>query len=106
MEGCIFCKVVKGELPSKSCYQDDQVMVIADINPQAPVHWLVMPKKHIEELSAADGKLLNHMMKIIQKIIKDEKIAGYRIVNNSKEAALIDHMHFHILGRIDKFRKL
>ena len=106
MSDCIFCKVAKGELPSKTLYQDNQTMVIADINPQASVHWLVMPKEHVEQFSKAGEEMINHLMKIIKQVIADEKIVSYRIVNNGKGAALIDHMHFHILGKVDKFRKL
>lgn len=106
MSDCIFCQVVAGKLPSTCLYQDDQVMVIKDIYPQAPVHWIVIPKKHVSELIAADESLISYMMKISKKVIKDEKIQGYRLVNNGKGAAVIDHLHIHVMGKIDKSRSL
>ena len=106
MTGCVFCKVISGELPSTCLYQDDKVMVIKDIYPQAPVHWIIIPKKHVSELLAADDALIHHMMNIAKKVIKDEHIQGYRLVNNGKGAAVIDHLHIHVLGKIDKLRAL
>lgn len=106
MSDCIFCKVISGELPSKSVYQDDDMMVIPDIHPQASVHLLVIPKKHVSEFTEADDALLAKIVKTVKKIIKDEHISNYRIVSNGKGAALIDHLHMHILGKVDKYRKL
>lgn len=106
MSDCIFCKVISGELPSKPVYQDDDVMVIPDIHPQAAVHLLVIPKKHVPEFMEADDALLAKIVKMVKKIIKDEHITNYRIVSNGKGAALIDHLHVHILGQVDKYRKL
>lgn len=106
MEDCIFCKVISGEIPGTFLFQDDEIAVFKDINPQAPVHWLVVPKKHISEFIEGDDQLLNKLTLTIKKIINDEKISPYRIVNNGKGAALIDHLHFHVLGKVDKFRKL
>lgn len=106
MTDCIFCQVISGTLPSTCLYQDDTVMVIRDIHPQAPVHWIIMPKKHVSEFLEADDVLVNHMMKIARKIITKEKILRYRLVNNGRGAAVIDHMHIHVMGKVDKFRKL
>lgn len=106
MKDCIFCKVVAGELPSTCLYKDDTVMVIKDIYPQAPVHWIILPKKHVSELLDADEPLVNHMMKVAKKIIRSEKITGYRLVNNGKGAAVIDHLHIHVMGKVDKLRAL
>ncbi|MEK7129504.1 MAG: HIT domain-containing protein [Patescibacteria group bacterium] len=106
MSDCIFCKVISGELPSNPVYQDDDMMVIPDIHPQASVHLLVIPKKHVSEFTEADDALLAKIVKTVKKIIKDEHISNYRIVSNGKGAALIDHLHMHILGKVDKYRKL
>lgn len=106
MTDCIFCKVVAGELPSTCLYKDDKVMVIKDIYPQAPVHWIILPKKHVSELLDANDALVHHMMKIAKKIIREEKISGYRLVNNGKGAAVIDHLHIHVMGKVDKLRAL
>ncbi len=106
MIGCIFCQVVSGKLPSTKLFEDDQVVVIKDIYPQAPVHWIILPKKHVSELVAADDTLIHHMMTVAKKIIREEKITGYRLVNNGKGAAVIDHLHVHVMGKVDKLRAL
>ncbi|MBI2405074.1 HIT domain-containing protein [Candidatus Gottesmanbacteria bacterium] len=106
MDNCIFCQVISGKLPGTFLYKDDDVVVIKDIHPQAAVHYLVISKKHVPELVEADDALLMKVMSTVKKIIKEHHIANYRIVNNGQGAALIDHMHVHVLGSIDKFRKL
>ena len=106
MDDCIFCKVISGELPSNPVYQDDDVIVIPDIHSQAPVHLLVIPKKHVAEFTEAGDELLTKMMKVIKQVIQNQHITGYRLVNNGKGAAVIDHLHIHILGNVDKKRKL
>ncbi len=106
MDDCIFCKIINGQLPGTFLYKDDDVVVIRDIHPQAPVHYLVLSRRHIPEfLEASDAQVAN-MLKTVKKIIWDEHITSYRIVNNGKGAALIDHLHIHILGSIDKLRTL
>ena len=103
---CIFCDVIAGKLPSTKLYDDDDVIVIADIHPQAPVHWLVISKKHIPELLGVSDELAGKMMSVVNKIIRDQGIEKYRIVINGKGAVLVDHLHIHVLGKIDKFRTL
>lgn len=102
---CIFCKIVQGEIPSKIVYEDDAVLAFDDINPEAPVHVLVIPKKHIasfNELTAQDGELLVKIMESIQKIAILKKVdqSGYRIVNNcgADGGQTVGHLHFHIMG--------
>lgn len=102
---CIFCKIAHKDIPSKLVYEDDEVLAFDDINPEAPVHVLVIPKKHIasfNELTEADGLLLGKMMLIMQKIAEEKGIAqsGYRIVNNCGEQGgqTVGHLHFHLLG--------
>lgn len=106
MNDCIFCKVIAREFPSRPVYEDDQLIVIPDIHPQAQIHLLVVPKKHIEQFTDASDELFMHMGKIIKQVIAKEGITNYRLVANGKGAALIDHLHIHILGGIDKMRKL
>jgi len=106
MDSCIFCDVVAGKLPSTKLYEDDDVVVIADIHPQAPVHWLVISKAHVPELLEVPDGLAGSMMTVVNKIIRDQGIGNYRIVINGKGAVLVDHLHIHVLGKIDKFRKL
>jgi histidine triad (HIT) family protein len=102
---CIFCKIVKGELPAKVVYEDDKVMAFHDINPQAPVHLLIIPKVHIptlNDLKEENKELLGHIFLIIKKLAKEMGIdeSGYRVlVNCNKDGGQeIYHLHFHLLG--------
>lgn len=105
MEDCIFCKIVKGEIPSKKIYEDDKVLAFYDISPEAPVHFLVIPKSHIESANSLDENnvsIVSHIFIVINKIVSELGIAdsGYRIVNNCGEdgGQTVNHMHFHVLG--------
>ena len=102
---CIFCKIISGEIPSPHIYEDDQVVVINDINPQAPIHMLVLPKKHVASVAATtdeDQALLGHMMRVAAKMAEERGIAesGYRlIVNTGRDGAqTVMHLHLHVLG--------
>ena len=105
MSNCIFCKIIAGEIPSRKVYEDDLVVAIHDIEPQAPVHVLVVPKKHISgvnELAAEDAALLGHVFFVIQQLVRELKIdeSGYRVVVNSGKdgSQSVPHLHFHVLG--------
>jgi histidine triad (HIT) family protein len=102
---CIFCKIVNKEIASNIVYEDEKVVAFHDINPQAPYHILIVPKKHIPtllELTEEDKELMGHIYLVINKIAKnlgfDE--GGYRVVVNCKEEAgqTIFHLHFHVLA--------
>ena len=105
MEDCIFCKIVRNEIPSKKVYEDNEILAFRDINPVTPVHILVIPKKHISsllELNKEDELLVGKIYSVIKKIAQDEKIAdkGFRVVVNCGEdgGQEVPHLHFHILG--------
>ena len=105
MDECIFCKIIKGEIPSKKLYEDDKVIAFHDINPEAPIHFLVVPKEHIESVNALNEEnsdIIAHIFKVINKLVKEEKIAdsGYRIINNCGRdgGQTVNHIHFHVLG--------
>lgn len=104
MSECIFCKIVKGEIPSKKAYEDDRVLAFYDINPVAPVHILVIPKEHIESLAQVKNEqleLIGYLHGVISRIAKDLNLdQGYRVVNNcGKDGGQeVDHLHFHLLG--------
>lgn len=102
---CIFCKIANKEIPSKIVYEDEKVLAFHDINPQAPFHILVIPKKHLStllELTEEDKELIGHIYLVINKIAKDLGFAerGFRVVVNCKEEAgqTVFHIHFHILA--------
>jgi len=102
---CIFCQIVAGKIPSKILYQDEKVIAFRDINPQAPTHLLIIPKKHIPSLahlSEAESSLMAHMVNTANQLAKREGVfeSGYRLVINcGKEGGqLVPHLHLHLLG--------
>ena len=104
MNDCIFCKIIKGEIPSKKVYEDETVFAFEDINPMAPVHILVIPKQHIVNMMEIDEKnsqVISHIFEVIAKIAKEKNLEkGFRVVSNCNEYAgqTVFHLHFHILG--------
>jgi histidine triad (HIT) family protein len=104
-ERCLFCRIANGEIPSKKVYEDDQVFAFHDINPQAPTHVLIVPRKHIASLDAltdADAALIGNVVVRAAEIARNLHLTseGYRFVVNMGEAAgqTVFHIHFHILG--------
>lgn len=102
---CIFCKIVNGEIPAKKVYEDEKVLAFHDINPQAPFHILVIPKKHIStllELDERDKELIGHIYSVINRVARDLGFdeRGFRVVTNCKEEAgqTVFHIHFHVLA--------
>ena len=105
MEDCLFCKIVKGEIPSTKVYEDDDVLAFRDINPVAPIHVLVIPKKHITkltDLSKEDELLVGKIFTTINKIAVQEGFAeeGFRVITNCGEngGQVVMHIHFHVLA--------
>lgn len=102
---CLFCKIVKGDIPAKLIYQDDLVVAFDDINPQAPVHKLIIPIKHIatlNELTTEDNSLVGHLLQTAKHLASELNIAddGYRVVMNCNPGAgqTVFHVHLHLLG--------
>ena len=105
MEDCLFCKIIKGEVPSNKVYEDEEILAFNDINPAAPIHILVIPKKHINslaEIEKEDEILIGKIYGVINKIAEEKgfKENGYRvIVNCGKDAGQeVMHLHFHVLA--------
>ena len=106
MADCIFCKIAQKEIPSQLLYEDDQVVAFNDLNPQAPVHVLIIPKKHVESLLAlteADKDLTSHIMvEVVPQLAKKLGVAenGFRLVANTGDdgGQTVKHLHFHLLG--------
>ncbi len=101
---CLFCKIIKGEIPSTKVYEDESVYAFRDINPQAPTHILVIPKIHIpsvDGITSENSAVVAHIFECIPEIAKKEGLKdGYRVVSNCGEHACqsVKHLHFHILG--------
>jgi histidine triad (HIT) family protein len=104
MENCLFCKIINGEIPSEKVYEDEEILAFKDIHPKAPVHILVIPKKHISsamEIEEQDEALIGKMFTVIKKLAKEFGLEnGYRIVNNcgSDGGQEVMHLHLHLLG--------
>lgn len=105
---CLFCKIIAGEIPATIKYEDSHLVVFDDIDPQAPYHFLIVPKKHIHttlDLAAEDNELIGHVYQVAGKLAADLGFAeeGFRVVNNCKEAGgqTVWHIHFHLLGGRD-----
>ena len=101
---CIFCKIAAGESPSNKVYEDEKVLAFYDIAPEAPVHFLVIPKEHIkcaDEVNENNSEIIAHIFEVISKVAKELGLEkGYRIVNNCGEdgGQTVGHLHFHVLG--------
>jgi histidine triad (HIT) family protein len=102
MADCLFCKIVAGEIPSKKVFEDERILAFEDINPQAPVHILLVPKKHYVDLhdGSTDPALLGEMLARSSSIAREQGIRDYRLVTNSGREAgqAVFHVHFHLLG--------
>lgn len=103
MEDCLFCKIADGRIPSDKVYEDETVLAFNDIDPQAPTHFLVIPKRHIESCAAVDGEsaaIVAHIFEVIAGIARDKGIESFRVVSNAGEQAgqSVPHLHFHVLA--------
>ncbi len=107
MHECIFCKIIAGEIPSTTVYEDDLVYAFRDINPQAPTHILVVPKAHIasvNDLHPENSHIIARIFEVIPRIAHAEGLPnGYRVVSNCGPDAgqTVNHLHFHILGGVE-----
>ena len=104
-DDCLFCRILSGDLAADRLYEDDLVAAILDINPRAPVHFMVIPKEHIADVRALRGEhgpILSRMLVVAAKVAKDEGVGetGYRLAFNVGPAAgmTVDHLHLHCLG--------
>ena len=105
MSACIFCRIVDGTIPANIIYQDDRALAFLDINPQAPLHALIIPKRHVQsihESTSSDGELLAHLLLICKEIATQKGLgeSGYRVVTNVGPDAgqSVFHLHLHVLG--------
>ena len=112
MENCLFCKIINGDIPSAKVYEDEKCYAFKDINPQAPVHILVVPKAHIasvDEITASNSEYVARIFEVIPEIAKAAGLTnGYRVVSNCGDDACqsVKHLHFHILGGAQLVEKM
>ncbi len=100
---CIFCKIIKKEIPAEIIFEDKTTIVFKDIHPRAPIHFLILPKKHIasiKDLKSKDQKLMGNLFLVAKKIAKAKKLPGFKLVVNVGRPAgqLIEHLHLHFLA--------
>ncbi len=102
MQDCIFCKIINKEIPGSIVYENDKVLAFKDINPQAPIHIILVPKKHVISILEADREMSGDISDAIQEIAKEQDIekSGFRVITNcGKDAGqTVNHLHFHILA--------
>ncbi len=106
MENCLFCNIAGGKIPSEKVYEDEVCYAFQDIAPQAPVHFLVIPKAHIPSVSAVTAEnsgTVAHIFTVIAKLAKEQGLESYRVVSNVGEQAgqTVFHLHFHVLSGRD-----
>lgn len=105
MSDCVFCKIVDSQIPANKVYEDEYVICFHDLEPQAPVHVLLIPKRHFASLNAVtedDVEMLGHLLAVVPKIAKELELDnGYRLVCNCGEDGFqsVQHLHFHLLGK-------
>ncbi len=102
---CIFCEIIQGNIPSTKVYEDDMILAFKDINPVAPVHTIIVPKKHIEcanDINGENSEYVAHIFEKIPEIAKLQGITSYRLINNCGEDAgqTVKHLHFHLIGGV------
>ena len=102
-DNCLFCKIIRGEIPAAKLYEDDDILAFRDIAPQAPTHFLVIPKKHLSgpaAVAAEDEQVVGKMMRVGSEIAQKEGIPHFRVVfnNGSQAGQTVFHLHMHILG--------
>lgn len=100
MKDCIFCKIVKKEIPKEFAYEDDEIVAFDDIHPKTPVHLLIVPKKHIEDFFHSDDDTIRSISHAIKKLIDKEKLMGrgYTLEVNGGGYQIVNHLHFHLMG--------
>lgn len=105
-DNCLFCKIIAKLIPADLLYEDDEVLAFRDIMPQAPVHFLVIPKKHLAgpaAMTAEDERLMGKLMRVGAKVAQAEKIEHFRLVfnNGAQSGQTVFHIHMHVLGGRD-----
>lgn len=106
MSDCLFCKIIAGDIPSNKVYEDDLCFAFYDIAPQAPTHFLVIPKAHIASVAEVNGEnsaVVAHIFEVIAKVTKELGVESYRVVSNigAQAGQSVSHLHFHVLGGRD-----
>ena len=100
MQDCVFCKIAAGEIPNKKLYEDKEIMAFDDINRDAPVHVLIVPKKHVENTSEAGGELAGKLMQTAEKLAEKLQMTYYQAFMNGGSYREVAHLHYHLKGGV------
>jgi histidine triad (HIT) family protein len=103
---CIFCKIVKKEIPAEIIAETNSLLAFPDVKPSAPVHILIIPKTHYQDINGLPDDLLIEIKNLAISIADDKNMSGYRLIANVGDSAMITHMHVHLLSGIKKNRKV
>lgn len=100
MDDCIFCQIIKGEKSADIVLETDEIVVFPDITPHAPVHLLIVPKKHIQDIREADNETWSQIKDVAVRLGQERELEGYRLVHNAGDAAIVPHLHVHFMGGV------
>lgn len=106
MEDCVFCKIVKGETDTKIEKETKNLIVFKDINPQAAIHYLILPKEHVLDITQLKDEVWKEIKKIVVVMAKDKSLKGFRLIHNAGDAASIPHMQVHFLADVAPVRAM
>lgn len=106
MKDCIFCKIIKGEIPTTFQKETKNLVVFKDVKPQAQTHLLIVSKKHLEDITEVDDNIWVEIKDTAIDLAKENKLAGFRLVNNTGKSAIVSHMHVHFLGAVANDKKI
>jgi histidine triad (HIT) family protein len=106
MDDCVFCKIIKKEIPAEIEKETENLLIFKDNKPKAPIHLLFVPKTHYRDITEADGKIWEEVRATALEIAKEKNLRGFRLVHNAGEVALVPHMHVHFLADITSDREI
>ena len=106
MQDCVFCKIIAKEVKAEIEKETENLLVFDDKLPKAPIHLLMVPKKHCRDITEADGEVWAEIRTVANEIAKEKNLRGFRLVHNAGEAAAVKHMHVHFLADVTKDREL
>lgn len=106
MKDCIFCKIVSKEIPAEIEEENDLLCVFKDKSPKAPIHLLIVPKKHYSDICESDGEVWKATREMAIELAREKNLKGFRLVNNAGSAAAVKHMHVHFLGDVEETREV
>lgn len=104
MDDCVFCKIAKGEIEKKFEKETERLVVFEDLHPQSPVHLLIVPRKHVKDITEVDEETWNEIKDVAVGIARNKSMSGFRLVHNVGDAAAVPHMHVHLLGEVSADR--